>query len=365
MDNVQSFDCKRVIEDEAAKWIVLLDRDHPPNKKDLEALQAWMDRSPAHREELWKYTEFWDSANILTELNFPLHNRPDQGLKPRKFSRIIGERRHFNRFGVVFSVIVLSTCIAFLMNISLTPPPDVVKSSIAGNGVYETRLGEQNAITLADGSTIQLNTNSRVQVNYTRHQRNIVLNQGEAFFQVSPDSRRPFKVLAGGGLVKAVGTAFAVRLNHRSVEVTVTEGKVTIAAGVLPKSESSANSDEATAAAVDLASLGVGQRVVFDPSSPSNIAEAISTLEDKALEQQLDWRDGMLQFTGESLQEVVREMSRYTNIQIEIADPTISDLSIGGQFDVGDSETMLNVLAGVFDIEVQWVAKDKVQLVSK
>ena len=107
---------------------------------------------------------------------------------------------------------------------------------MSGNGIYETRIGEQNSITLVDGSVIQLNTDSHIQVNYEKNQRSIVLMAGEAHFEVAKDPSRPFVVKAGDGMVRAVGTAFTVRINPEALKVIVTEGKVALAAAtkVLP-----------------------------------------------------------------------------------------------------------------------------------
>ena len=127
--------------------------------------------------------------------------------------------------GVSVAALVAVFVIGFSMNIQ-TPSP----VHISGNGVYETRVGEQNAITLVDGTVIELNTASRVQVDYTAQRRSIRLMQGEAFFTVNKDPHRVFEVAAGSGVVRAIGTAFAVRFNEQALTVSVTEGKVALAA---------------------------------------------------------------------------------------------------------------------------------------
>ena len=95
---------------------------------------------------------------------------------------------------------------------------------------YSTAIGKQQLITLNDGSTVLLNTNSQIKVDYSDQARNITLVKGQAHFDVMPNPNQPFNVYAGTGLVKAVGTAFSVYLQPEIIEVTVTEGTVELSA---------------------------------------------------------------------------------------------------------------------------------------
>src|ERR1700688_1527294 len=93
---------------------------------------------------------------------------------------------------------------------------------------FQTAIGEQAAVALPDGSSFDLNTNSRIWVDYSQRQRVIRLERGEAFFNVAHDTQRPFWVRAGDYWVRAVGTAFNVYLTPTGVEVTVSEGAVKV-----------------------------------------------------------------------------------------------------------------------------------------
>ena len=79
---------------------------------------------------------------------------------------------------------------------------------------------------LADGSRIELNTDTRLTVSYTPAERVIYLKHGEAHFVVVSDKHRPFVVYTDIGAVRAVGTAFRVRVLEADVEVTVADGIV-------------------------------------------------------------------------------------------------------------------------------------------
>ncbi len=95
---------------------------------------------------------------------------------------------------------------------------------------HRPAVGHQLTATLDDGSTIQLNTDTRIELQYSSRERTVRLQRGEAHFAVAPDAERPFVVVAGSGVVRAVGTEFNVYLSDgNQTEVTVTEGIVEIA----------------------------------------------------------------------------------------------------------------------------------------
>ncbi len=97
-----------------------------------------------------------------------------------------------------------------------------------------TAVGEQRVAKLDDGSVLTMNTDSEITVDYSGDNRIVRLERGEVNFDVSKDPHRPFIVYAGDGLVWAVGTAFNVRVEDGSVDLTVTEGRVKVYTGISP-----------------------------------------------------------------------------------------------------------------------------------
>ncbi|MGX4675913.1 FecR family protein [SAR92 clade bacterium H246] len=359
MDNIRQLSTAEDIEQQAADWLVRLDSDHAPSQQDLQALKEWMQRSPAHTAQLKRLTKYWHSANLLTELSFPLpgSQRPDGLLSNLRyqFRQLLTHGRHATAtLGIAFTL-TLAVAMGLYFNSG---------AGVSGNGIYQTRIGEQNSITLIDGSVIQLNTNSRLQVNYDSEHRDVVLMAGEAHFEVAKEPSRPFAVKAGEGLVRAVGTAFSVRINPEALKVTVTEGKVALrtveqaqlnAASLEQTNIRPAdNSVIATAEppAEDRGYLVQGQSVDFQPQASSGLGNPIQQLKQHDIEQQLAWRKGLLLFAGEPLAQVIQEVNRYTKLDIQIIDADIADLSIGGQFKVGETQAMLKVLETSFGIQV-------------
>lgn len=355
MDNIHRLTPAEDIEQQAADWLVRLDSDRTPSQKDLHALREWMQRSPAHTEQLKRLTQYWHSANLLTELSFPLpgSQRPD-GLMANlryQFKQLFTNDRRATTILASAFTLTLAVAIGLLLN------PNGI--GVSGNGIYQTRIGEQNSITLVDGSVIQLNTNSRLQVNYESGQRDVVLMTGEAHFDVAKDPSRPFVVKAGDGMVRAVGTAFTIRINPQALKVTVTEGKVALRKFELAKVEfenvDHADSEPTTLPKQPIKDRGYlvqGQSVDFKPQADSGLGNPIQQLKQHDIEQQLAWRQGLLLFAGEPLTQVIDEVNRYTKLDIQIVDADIADISIGGQFKVGETEAMLKVLEASFGIQV-------------
>ncbi len=377
--NIHPFSSQEEIENEAADWLARLDSPVPPQGEELSTLKAWINRSPAHREALQTLTQFWHEANVLTELSFPLQRKVRESGGETQDSAIGFWQSLRNACQTLAwqGVGTMAVTLAVMLGLStwVTDLWDNGYPTVAGNGIYETRIGEQNTITLVDGSSIQLNTGSRVEVDYTDARRSIALMQGEAHFDVSKDPSRPFEVAAGQGRVRAVGTAFTVRYAQpnsqtatTALAVTVTEGKVALEA-VVPEAKS--QDEEASDLNVEIAklpkaivvgTLGASQQVIYDPGQQQALGDAIKSLSKQDLAKQLAWREGLLLFDGEPLRTVVQELNRYTAIRIEILDPVIADYAVGGQFQLGDPRAMLQAMALSFNLELLEVNPNHIQL---
>ena len=337
---------------EAAQWLIRLDADTPPSEEELRALGEWLHRSPAHREELESMAALWGRLNVLTELAVPLGHAGR--VKPQ---RQVAWRRAGVLLATMSAVVIL---IGVVIVQSWTSSP-----MLESNGLYATAVGQQSVRDLADGSQVMLNTNSQIKVEYGATHRDIYLLQGEALFTVAKDRQRPFRVYAGSGLIEAVGTAFSVYLKGAQVDVAVTEGRVTLA---------SISSPQAQGSGVELAmpqSLGVVQAgevatirspVEDSPADGVAVLQELEPIPPQALAQRLAWRDGVVMFSGETLENVVKELGRYTTMSIEIPDEAIRSMRVGGRFPVGETEAMLAALETNFNLRVIRVSHNRVVL---
>ena len=249
-------------------------------------------------------------------------------------------------------------CLRITVTLAIMPPP-----IDASNGLYITAIGEVQEQRLVDGSVLQLNTDSQVQVSYSDGMRKIRLLKGEAHFEVASNKQWPFQVYAGNGMVKAVGTAFSVRLNPEQVNVVVSEGVVDIAS-VMPANHTVPN-QPATAPAEAQASQPHTGPSLTDQQQPTQgiaTAPAIKTIPSQELQRKLAWRTGYLVFAGDPLSSVIDEISRYTPISIQLANPEMADIRVGGRFKVGELNAMLEVLESSFGLQVSYLDDHRIQL---
>lgn len=182
-------------------------------------------------------------------------------------------------------------------------------------GVHGTRVGEIDRLALEDGSVITLNTDSRVRVSFDAHGRNIELLRGEAMFDVAKDKSRPFVVTAGGTSVTAVGTSFLVRRAQEEVGVLVREGVVSV------RKDRDAPRK-----------LVANDRMLM----PKQARVVVDRVDDAQVGRELAWREGMIAFNGETMEEVAREFARYSDIRIRIDDPAVARRRVVGLFSATD-----------------------------
>jgi transmembrane sensor len=362
MHTVTPLPDRKAIEAEACAWIAQLDGTEP-SQQDLAALREWMDRSPAHRQAIEQLSALWDDLNIFTELAVPRPD-PEGGRRKGFFSGLF--QRMAGPVPAMITACVLLLAIGVVTwqwrDTGSAPPTladeaEVPPGAVVQAGIHTTAIGEQESIELADGSRITLNTDSQVEIAFNDDSRDIRLLKGEALFEVEQDPERPFRVYAGNGLVRAIGTSFTVYLKDPdNVSVTVSEGEVELAAVSVPAVEQSPG-NTAEVPAAPLARIKAGQIATFG----LNI-ESILTLEHAELSRRLSWRNGMLSFDGEPLSEAVREVSRYTTQEIVILDPALRDLRIGGYFKAGETEAMFDALESSFGVRVERINESLVHL---
>jgi transmembrane sensor len=355
MTRLVEFPDRSAVAEEAAAWLVRLDGDRPPTEGDLQALGEWLHRSPVHREELEQLAVLWERMNVLTELAVPLGSvgRSHGSQRPQLFG---GSWTKAVRAGAVAAIVLVAATVWLAR-------AWMADSYLATNGVYATEIGQQKAAALADGSQVMLNTNSEISVKYSEGYRDVHLVRGETLFTVAKDRTRPFRVFAGHRRIEAVGTAFSVYLAGEDVRVTVTEGHVSLASvASLPAPDSQ------DAAVKPLGELHAGQAAIIreaESEGASQNGSALAVIEPVApavLAQRLAWRQGALIFSGETLDHVVRELSRYTTVSIEIPDAAVRNMRIGGRFPVGETEAMLATLESNFNLRVTRLEQNRVVL---
>lgn len=205
-------------------------------------------------------------------------------------------------------------------------------------GEFATRVGERSNIILTDGSTVVLNTDSRIRVAFDGHVRCVQLLAGQAWFEVAKNQPRPFVVEAGDRKVTAHGTAFDVRLEgHDRVQVTLIEGRVSVEA--LGTSGAGPNTMS------DHEDLLPGDQLVVTGTRPATKRKTDVT-------KVTSWREGRIMFDDDTLAAAIAEVNRYSAKKIILADPRLASLRMSGVFIAGHSDSFVETVTGNFPIKV-------------
>ena len=360
MDKVSPFPNKTEIKEEAAAWVIRLDQGDL-SIDESEALKEWLTRSSFHKEYLLKLTNNWDEMNVMSELAelFPL-----RGSEHREDSSVIvdaspGWLSAINIPVATLAVAVLCVVLFYGVQTKKRSADLPLTASIVED--YYTAIGEQSSYRLEDGSTISMNTNSRIKVSFSDKRRTVRLLQGEANFQVVKDHERPFVVYVGTGMVWAVGTAFNVKLSSGAVDVIVTEGRVKVFAD--------ANEQETEAVLEVREGLDDRDKVIILDAGKSvrysQIIDVVDPVSKEEMERKLAWHHGALIFKGETLEEAVEEISRYTEQRFLIIDDSIRYTRVGGHFKTNDIETLLATLSKGFNIKSEQISPNLIHLSAK
>lgn len=345
MANLVEFNARTSIEHDARKWLIRMDGDEPLTDTEKDALREWMSRSPLHRSELARLAKFWGQANILTEL-----------IAGIEYER----RKHAHRRGMSW---VLTTWLAAALVLAsvIMVYSGLQPSSKMVTRAYGTAIGHRKTALLLDGSSIQLNTDTQVQVAYTSNSRRIRLLRGEALFSVIPDSNRVFEVYAADSVVRAVGTAFAVHLEGRKLDLMVTKGIIDVSDVTSTQDAVDGTSIKAAPLASNLGQLKAGEATSFNSRSGRMEVYQLGPPE---LQRRLAWQEGYLVFAGEPLSEVVAQLNRYSTTTLAIGDPKLASIAIGARFRIGDLGAVLNLLNTTFGIRARRVNDRSIRLES-
>ena len=262
----------------------------------------------------------------------------------REHRRLLRERRVRRRLALGMAAGILAALGAVLVVFS----PWTEERALP---MHFTRIGEQQAIELDDGSVVTLNTASRLVVDYSGLNRRILLDRGEAYFEVADDPGRPFTVDLGMRSVTAVGTAFNVRKEPEHYSVAVIEGAVVL---------HSITDDPAASSALVSADKQGGDLDKREPirMEAGWVAEfdlnrdVLTTFRPDSMERYEGWRSGELAFYSEPLYRVIQELNRYSSKRILIEDASIMELRVSTVIGVSVIDTALNNLEQVLPVEV-------------
>ena len=320
---------------EAASWIAQLDNGKL-SALDKLALAEWMARSPRHKQVLTHLTKIWGGIDLVF----------DDVIIPEtkvSFWRVVRSWIWVRPAHFITSV---TASLAMLLLVSFVVTANLKTQLPENFQVYQAAKGNNASHDLSDGSILHLNTDTLVEVKFTKNTRILRLLRGEAYFEVAKDSSRPFHVYAGESRVAAIGTAFSVKLHGERVDVIVREGKVRfdrvedINGKSLVEVEKSVKIDTPVF-------MEAGQSMEFEES-----IQKVVQVDETFLDKNLAWQRGEMIFSGESLETVVDEMNRYSAKTIVISDRDLRSELVSGTFKSDDIPAILDAFEFTMGISV-------------
>jgi transmembrane sensor len=336
----------REIEHIAASWLARRDGEHW-NERDQRRLDAWLDASTAHRVAFVRLDAAWQQSGRLQALGagWRAGGVPPRGswsaprtgapalAQPRPAATTHGRQatrqgRSWPRAGL------LAVAASLLVIASLALGWHWYYGAVELTS-YRTAIGELREVPLADGSVATLSSDSQIRVTWSRRERHVDLEQGEAFFSVAKDRARPFVVSADARRVIAVGTRFAVRRDTADLRVVVTEGLVRLESDGRPDGPHQATT-LLPAGSVAIASDG---GVVVHSGTVQQAQEYLS------------WRNGFVNFHDTPLATAVAEFNRYNQRKIVIADARVGAMRVGGHFRWSNTDAFVRLLTRGFPIK--------------
>lgn len=342
------------VEQAAADWIARLDRGLTPEES--VAFAAWEAADSRHVAELARLQATWralDTADESPEIMQIAHELSGTALPtdtPGRNARLV------MTFGMAAALLIG----VFVWRAVERP------GTGARHHSYRVVPSEAQQLTLIDGTVVQVKAGSAVEPAFSASERRVRLVQGEAYFTVAHDPARSFVVMVGDVAVRAVGTAFNVRLEAVSMEVLVTEGKVRIDDSVRGRnildnaSAAPQPHREATDAAVEqhvpaseapTPVLGAGQRVVIDTQTCAPIAR--ETAKPADLERMRTWQSTQFVFDHTPLGDAVAAFNSFNRIQVVLGEPSLATRRLGGTFRADNIDAFVRLLETGFEITAE------------
>ncbi len=326
-------------ESAAAAWLAGFDAGVSPEKR--RQFEKWLAEDPLNADAWTGLKGVWDAFDgprISGEA--PAMVRELAARRRRRVFRV--------RLGACAAAAAAAAAAwAFLSVRSV--PPSTAAGIVASNAVI---LRPESRV-LPDGSVVELNKGARIEVEYQPATRNVRLVSGEANFAVAKNHERPFIVTVGGVQVRAVGTAFALKLGSESVDLLVTEGRVAVdrpAGNPVPdRSEGAAPAGSAVPVFVSAGSL----LVVPTGAHVSGDTLHIQNLTPEEIDRRLAWREPSIGLSDTPLADAVALFNQGGRLHLSIDDPQLARLRLSGVFRAGNAEGFVRLLESNYGVKVE------------
>lgn len=323
---------------QAREWVVRIDSGRL-TAQERQDLQTWLAEDAAHANLLDTHALLWCEAASAKFPPFAKGSSHPAEPERRSFAAGTGSPALTWLRAIKSWYLAGLLALGMLLVLWGTPIRKLVDSPGAPHAMpmsMTTDIGQHLEVPLIDGSRVHLNTASTIQVAYSKERRRVVLDKGEGLFDVAKDALRPFEVVAGAVIVRAIGTRFSVlRLPDGRTDVTVFEGIVEII-----KSRDGVVDQPVR--------LGIGQTMTTQADKL-----VLQQLAKPALEHKLAWREDRIIFDGISLGEAVAQVNRYSQVPLLLQEQELMDLHVSGAFSTADVPVFVRSLEQGFGLHVE------------
>lgn len=316
------FKKKAAVDQDAVSLFVRTNSD-TATEGNIEALADWAENAPEKLDDFELLSEAWDlTGELEPDPSLFLDEGADREPWWLAFQNFFLES-WVRPVGAVAAILMMAV-MGFL----------TLQDAPAPNPSYATVRGVTKTVQLADGSAVYLNGLSRLEVNFSDDERRIDMLEGEVYFDVSSDKKRAFVVAVADAEVRALGTAFDIDAGADALTVIVTEGTVGISRGTA------------------YGRYSAGSKIVI-PNDAIGVEDfMITKLVLTDFEQAVTWRQGVLNFTGESLSVALERINRQSEKRIVLGDPSLGSLQIFGSFRQDNVQGFLTALQTLYGVRV-------------
>lgn len=329
----------------ASDWLVIRDRGLTAGQR--EEFESWLRADVRHAAIFAQLEQTWDM----------LASMPEQAVETDESAEGESHANAPRRSNLAWVALPLAAAaalaIAYVGWWRSPVPMSYVRAAF-------TAVGDLQKLDLPDGSVVQLNTDSAVEVAYTAAERRVKLVRGEAHFLVAKSRNWPFIVTAAAIDVRAVGTAFNVHMRPTGVEVLVTDGRVAVADArdgrsllTLPSGLPAPNDPRGADSPPSLLTTGKKAVIPIEATSNSPAIASVTMIDAPKIAQTLAWRERQLQFISQPLSDIVAEFNRYNRHKLTIGDPFLAIKRFGGTFPSNDYASLVQLLHLEFGVIVE------------
>lgn len=320
------------IREEAAEWLVEL-RVGEVDADMRDRFAAWLRTSPEHVRMYLELVAFWDDAgaydksrSLEVESLIALARAESNvvalesvaGIDPDPVKAAVpSAQNRASRFKL--------TAVAAVVLIAVTT---TAWFALSNGTSYQTGIGQQLSVGLADGSSVELNARSRIRVRYSDHERIVELIAGQALFRVAKDTKRPFVVVSADTHVRAVGTQFDVHRKRVATVVTVLEGRV-----ALLQPTASTLLAAASPPASPPVEIGAGEQAIVTARAKPQPHRA-------NIETATAWTQQQIVFESAPLPDVAEEFNRFNQRRLVVAGEALANFRVSGNFPALDPTSL-------------------------